>query len=168
MHAKNLAFVVHRTPSRIRIKIPDRQRETTYFEALKGALLKHPDILGVHINPLIASVIIECRAEFQLTADNEFHGLRFTAGEIFAPQDYYSINSVQLAHGRRLAALLGPLLVAIATRQLGVQLAEWIIQAFLQAAARELDRPSTHRQALVRHEGLVVAVKEPERPSGLH
>ena len=27
MHAKNLAFVVHRTPSRIRIKIPDRQRQ---------------------------------------------------------------------------------------------------------------------------------------------
>jgi hypothetical protein len=169
MHAQNLAFVAHRTSSRIRIKIPDRQRHRAYFEALKRALLDHPDILDVRVNPLTASVIIECRAGFQLTVDNNFHGLKFAATEVFAPLDYYSISSVRLAHGMRLS--VGQLLLAIATRQLGMQLGEWIIQVILQAAAREVDRPTISRQALVRHEGLVVAMttdNEPERPSGLH
>jgi hypothetical protein len=164
MHAQDLAFVAHRTPSRIRIKIPDRQRHNAYFDALKRALLDHPDVLGVHVNPLTASIIVECRAGFQLTESSDFPGVKIAAAEIFAPPHYHHGNDPRLAHRMRLS-LLGPLLIAIATRQLGVQLAEWLMQALLQGAARELNGPAADQHALVRYQALLIAMaKEPERP----
>ena len=76
MHAASRAFVVHCTPTRIRIKIPERQRQEAYFAALRRALLQHPDVLGVHANPLAASVVIECRDGFAfLTQNHHFPGL---------------------------------------------------------------------------------------------
>ena len=55
MHASDLAFIVHRTSTRIRIKIPGRRGEKSYFEALKGALLAHQDVLEVEATPLTAA-----------------------------------------------------------------------------------------------------------------
>ena len=76
MHAASRAFVVHCTPTRIRIKIQERQRQEAYFAALRRALLQHPDVLGVHANPLAASVVIECRDGFAfLTQNHHFPGL---------------------------------------------------------------------------------------------
>src|SRR5215471_10880523 len=87
MHARTRAFVAHRTPTRIRIKIPDRQRQEAYFAALERVLIQHPNIVRVDSNPLTASVIIECREGFELTPQHrQFLGLEIReAKEIGQP-----------------------------------------------------------------------------------
>src|SRR5919204_2729520 len=82
MHAQTPAFVVHRTPTRIRIKIPKRRRQQAYFAALARVLAEHPDIIRVHANPLTAGVIIECRKGFDLTAQHR----RFLGLEMLQPK----------------------------------------------------------------------------------
>jgi hypothetical protein len=76
MRAASRAFVVHRTPTRLRIKIPERQMQDAYFAALRRALLQHADVLAVQTNALAASVVIECRdGSAFLTRNHRFPGL---------------------------------------------------------------------------------------------
>ena len=169
MHAKSLAFVVHRTPTRIRIKIPGRQRQENYFEALKRVLSEHPDVLGVHANPLTASVVIECREGFDLTA----HGPRFLGVEVL-PANASGPASGQPRHLMRLddevntiskgaigfAALVLKLIVAIATKQLGAQLIEWVVEAFIRAAMHDANRTVARRRVPIAPAMLLVATAE--------
>ena len=169
MHAKSLAFVVHRTPTRIRIKIPGRQRQENYFETLKRVLLEHPDVLGVHANPLTASVVIECREGFDLTV----HGPRFLGAEVL-PTNASGRASGQLRHLMRLdnevntiskgaigfAALVLKLIVAIATKQLGAQLIEWVVEAFIRAAIHDANRTVARRRVPIASPMLLVATAE--------
>jgi hypothetical protein len=149
MHAASRAFVVHCTPTRIRIKIPERQRQEAYFTALRRALLQHPDVLGVHANPLTASVVIECRDGFAfLTQNHHFPGLELRPVQTQGP----ARNQLPtLTHGPDsghssptgtigLAAVLIKLLVALATKQLGAQLIDWVVAAVVRAASAERDR----------------------------
>lgn len=166
MHAKSLAFVVHRTPTRIRIKIPGRQRQENYFETLKRVLLEHPDILGVHANPLTASVLIECREGFDLTVP-------FLGAEVL-PTNASGPASGQLRHLMRLdnevntisksaigsAALVLKLIVAIATKQLGAQLIEWVVEAFIRAAMHDANRTVARRRRPIASPMLLVATAE--------
>jgi hypothetical protein len=86
MHASDLVFIVHRTSTRIRIKIPGRRGQKSYFEALKGALLAHPDVPEVEATLLTSSVIINCRAAFALvTQDQQFPRLKITPADVLAP-----------------------------------------------------------------------------------
>lgn len=154
MHAQTRAFVVHRTPTRIRIKIPQRQRQQAYFAALERVLVEHPDVVRVHSNPLTAGVIIVCRKGFDLTAQHRrFLGLQMlerlpTSGcpaPMAQPNDGMDglLPTVTLASG----AL--KLIVAAITKQVGVQLVEWVIDAIVQAARHEAQRRAIGRQALL-------------------
>jgi hypothetical protein len=153
MHAADRALVVHRTATRIRIKIPQRQRQDAYFAALRRALLQHPDVLGVHVNPLAASVAIECRDGFAfLTQDHRFAGLELRPvqahalgllgpGSSLVGASAYSLGRDTGEVGAvGLAAPLIKLLVALATKQLGAQLIEWALAAVVAAATGEARR----------------------------
>jgi hypothetical protein len=162
MHAANRAFVVHCTPTRVRIKIPERQRQEAYFAALRHALLQHPNVLGVHANPLAASVVIECRDGFAfLTQNHRFPGLELRPVQTRAPaQNQLPTLTGGPDSGRcsrtgtiGLAAVLIKLLVALATRQLGAQLIDWVVAAAVRAATPE-------RERLARLPMLLVAVAE--------
>jgi hypothetical protein len=144
MSSRNWAFVVHRTPTRLRIKIPERRRQVAYFAALRRVLVEHPDVVGVEVNPLTASVVINCRPGFDLTAPgNRFLGLQVALGGSAAP----SAGQTWLrpaALDRRIRTLSGgelglvafiiKLVVAIVTKQLGPQLIEWGAEALVRAA----------------------------------
>lgn len=162
MHALTRAFVVHRTATRIRIKIPQRRRQQAYFAALERVLVEHPDVVRVHSNPLTAGVIIECRKGFDLTAEHR----RFLGLEMHETKGVLSM-------GARLASIARPndgidtlpgaltfasvtlkFIVAITTKQVGVQLIEWVIDAIVQAARHE-----AHRRA-IGHQPLLVAPSE--------
>jgi hypothetical protein len=133
MHAASRAFVVHCTPTRIRIKIPERQRQEAYFAALRRALLQHPDVLGVHANPLAASVVIECRDGFAFLTQNARNQLpTLTRG----PDSGHSAPTGTIG----LAAVLIKLLVALATKQLGAQVIDWVVAAVVRAASAERHR----------------------------
>ena len=138
MHAASRAFVVHCTPTRIRIKIPERQRQEAYFAALRRALLQHPDVLGVHANPLAASVVIECRDGFAfLTRNHHFPGLELRPVQTQGPARNQLPTLTRGPDSIGLAAVLIKLLAALATKQLGAQLIDWVVAAVVRAASAE-------------------------------
>jgi len=67
MDARSRAFVVHRTPQRIRIKIPRWERQDHDFAALQRALERCPGVVSVRVNALVGSVVIHCHDEFEIT-----------------------------------------------------------------------------------------------------
>jgi hypothetical protein len=157
MSSKSWAFVVHRTPTRLRIKIPERRRQVAYFAALRRVLVEHPDVVQVEVNPLTASVVINCRPGFDLTAPgNRFLRLKVAPAGSVAP----SAGEAWLhpaALDRRIRTLSGgeigliafiiKLVVAIVTKQLGPQLIEWGAEALVRAATQ----PARYTIALSRH-----------------
>lgn len=156
MHAQSRTFVVHRTPTRIRIKIPNRRKQQAYFESLERVLHQHSDVLQVHSNPLTAGVIIECRKDFELTVQHRrFLGLEMEPDGILLANSWSGCDSRQ-NEGMKVspgaltfAALILKLVVAITTRQTGVQLIEWIIDACVQAAQREAQGRAARQRALL-------------------
>src|SRR5215470_3284185 len=68
MDAGNRAFVVHRTPHRIRIKIPRWERQDCYFAALQRVLERRPGVVSVRVNALVASIVIHCRDGFEIAS----------------------------------------------------------------------------------------------------
>jgi hypothetical protein len=147
MYAKSRAFIVHRTPCRLRIKIPERQRQLSYFTALQRILVSQPHVLSVEVNPLAASVVINCRPGFDLsTLHNRFIGL-----QVLPPPNAGSAarqvcrRAVELNAAIRafsggdvgLASFIIKLVIAIATKQVGAQLIEWAAEALVQAAKQQ-------------------------------
>jgi hypothetical protein len=157
MHAQTRAFVVHRTPTRIRIKIPKRRGEQAYFAALERVLGEHPDVLRVHVNPLTAGVIIECRKGFDLTAQHRrFLGLEILEPKGIAPASSWpgyearpndAIDALPAA--LTFASVTLKLIVAITTKQVAVQLIEWVIDAFVQAARYEAQGRAARREPVL-------------------
>jgi hypothetical protein len=169
MYAASRAFVVHCTATRIRIKIPERQRQEAYFAALQRALLQHPDVLGVRTNPLAASVAIECRHGMAFLSQNQ----RFPGVELMPVQAHAIARSRLPTFARGpdggdpsptgtigFAAVLIKLLVALATRQLAAQLIDWVVAAVVRAATHEASWMSARGQALAPPPMLLVAVAE--------
>ena len=163
MHARTRAFVAHRTPTRIRIKVPDRQRQEAYFAALERVLIQHPNIMRVDSNPLTASVIIECREGFELTAQQrQFLGLEIRDAKDIGRDIGQPSYVVQASNGTATlsengftcAVLILKLIVVISTRQFGVQLIEWFIEACVQ-----ISRQEARRRAALRQPFLVAPVK---------
>jgi hypothetical protein len=147
MYAKSRAFIVHRTPTRLRIKIPGRQRQVSYFTALQRVLVSHPKVLNVEVNPLTAGVVINCRPGFDLsTWDNRFIGLEvLPPPKADSPARRVCSRAAVLDNGIRafsggemgLASFIIKLVIAIATKQVGVQLIEWGAEALVRAARQQ-------------------------------
>lgn len=52
------AHVVHHIPGRVRLRIPAKRRDHTYFADVKAKLESVPSIHGVEVNPASASVLV--------------------------------------------------------------------------------------------------------------
>lgn len=52
------AAVAHRSRGRVRIKVPSKKGDQSYFSLLRERLLKHPGIKEVKVNPTTASALI--------------------------------------------------------------------------------------------------------------
>lgn len=52
------AYVTHRTPERLRLRIPARRGNEAFFAALRGALQDHARVAAVAVNPLTASALL--------------------------------------------------------------------------------------------------------------
>ncbi len=162
MHADSRAFVVHRTKTRIRIKIPERQRQEAYFAAMQRALLQHSDVLRVHVNALTASVVIECKDGFAfLTKNHRFPGLELLPIEILP-----AVGACRAGTGHSwpagetgVAMILIKLLVALATRQPGTLLIGWIFAAVARTVSDEARR-TAEAQRLLPASTLLVALAE--------
>ena len=146
MDAGSRAFVVHRTPQRIRIKIPRWKRQNRDFAALQRALEKCPGVVCVRVNALVASVVIHCGDEFEVTSIRHcFVGL-----ELVLPASGPGPWARQMVpaqrihdHSTRAISLVGlavKLTIAIATRRLDTLIRELILEAAVQALVQQLYR----------------------------
>jgi hypothetical protein len=62
---RETAYVTHRTAHRLRIKIPARRHDATFFGDLQRQLIERPLVVAVDVNPLTASVLIRHRGAFE-------------------------------------------------------------------------------------------------------
>jgi hypothetical protein len=51
-------FVTHQTPNRLRVKIPAKKGDATFFGGLKELLSRYPGIDQVEVNPVTGSVLL--------------------------------------------------------------------------------------------------------------
>lgn len=72
------AHIAHRTPHRLRIRIPSKKGDGDYFAALRAFLLEAGHADRVEVNPLTASVLIESSRGVEAFAEPG------TAGEWYA------------------------------------------------------------------------------------
>jgi hypothetical protein len=117
------------------MKIPHRQRQEAYFAALKRDVAKHPDVVAVHVNALTASMVIECGNSLELLG-GILNLKAWSYSKANHPRaddlnDPYTVGAIGLV------GILIKIIVAIATKQLGAQLIEWVVAAAAQSARRE-------------------------------
>jgi hypothetical protein len=126
--------------------------------------MQHPDVFGVHVNPLAASVVIECRDGFELGGRNpRFPGLEVLAAEPHALTPFvggHDRSKPDPADTLGFVELIIKLIVALTTKQLGGQLIEWVVAAVVQAARHEADVVAARRQAPGRPQVLLLASAE--------
>src|SRR5258707_8586220 len=146
MDARSRAFVVHRTPQRIRIKIPRWVRQDHDFAAMQRALERCPGVVSVRVNALVDSVVIHCHDEFEITSVRHcFVGL-----ELVVPASGPGPWARQIAPAQRihdhstgaisLVGLVVKLTIAIATRRLDTLIRELILEAAVHALVQQLYR----------------------------
>jgi hypothetical protein len=146
MDAGSRAFVVHLTPHRVRIKIPQWRRQDDKFAALQRLLEMRPGVVCVRVNALAASIVIHCRSGFEIASVRDcFVGL-----ELVLPPGGSTAWARQIASTRRirnvsqssnyLVGFFARLLIAIATRRLDAVLRELILEAAVQTLVQQLHR----------------------------
>jgi hypothetical protein len=146
MDARGRAFVVHRTPQRIRIKIPRWERQNRDFAALQQALERCPGVVAVRVNTLVASVVIHCGDEFEIMSVRHcFVGLELVLPAPGAGPWARQIAPAQRIHGHStpgisLVGLVVKLTIAIATRRLDALIRGLILEAAVQALVQQLYR----------------------------
>jgi hypothetical protein len=148
MDARSRAFVVHRTPQRIRIKIPRWERQDDNFAALRRALGKCPGVVCVRVNALAASIVIHCGDEFEIASVRHcFVGLELVLPASVPPGGPWArqIAPAQRIHDHStraisLVGLVVKLTIAIAMRRPDALIKELILEAAVQALVRQLYR----------------------------
>jgi hypothetical protein len=143
LNAAACAVVVHRTPHRIRIKIPGWERRNADFAALRGKLEMCPGVTHVHVNALVASIVIRCRDGFQIASAR----LCFTGLELVLPVSATAgvrrrMRQIAVPNraSHQLAALAVELAIAVWARRLEGLIIEWILRAAVRALLRRLPR----------------------------
>ena len=144
MYANCRAFVVHRTPTRLRIKIPEWRHQDANFAELRRTLVNDPDVLEVDVNPVAASMVVRCRPCFDMrTVASWFPWVELQATEQPVPDrepvgaESQGRSGPVSADQIGLALLLVKLLAGVATNQIGAQLIAWIVDAFMHAARQQ-------------------------------
>src|SRR5215475_11743385 len=144
MDATNRAFVVHLTPPRIRIKIPQRERQDAYFATVQRALERHSGVVFVRVNPLVGSVVIHCLDGFAIASVGHcFAGLELVLPPCGSAARH-NVRAQRFHNGSegsiRLASLIVKLTIAIATRQFEALIRELILEAAVQPLVQQLYR----------------------------
>jgi hypothetical protein len=161
MDARSRAFVVHRTPQRIRIKIPRWERQDRDFAVLQRALERCSGVVCVRVNALVASVVIHCCDGFEITSVRHcFVGLELVLPASGRGPWARQIASVQRVHGHFTSFLVGlvvKLTIAIATRRLDMLIRELILEAAARALVQQLYRKRMQSLRLEPPRALLVA-----------
>jgi hypothetical protein len=78
-----MARICHLTARRMRVKIPDKRRDTAFFDDIVGRLSRRQDVERVEANPLTASILVYCSDSQKLLTDmtprNDLFAIDFSA-----------------------------------------------------------------------------------------
>lgn len=58
MIAPAQAYISHQAPGRLRLKVPERRRDRSYFNLLQERLAGMPGVTGAEANPLTGSILV--------------------------------------------------------------------------------------------------------------
>ncbi len=156
--------MVHRTPQRIRVKIPQWRRHDDNLAALQRALERRRDVVCVRVNVLAASIVIHCREGFEIASVRDcFTGLELVLAASGSDARARQIVPAQrIRDGSRssicLFSLVVRLLIAIATGRIEALLREMILEAAAQMLVQRLHRKLTTQLETPR--ALLVAAAE--------
>jgi len=157
------AQLVHRTSSRIRVRIPARRNDHAYFRQLQQRLIGSLGVTAVEVNPLTASVLIEHNCEFKLATFRAVGvELAFDAhgGEDHSLH-HRSPARTQCGDGEDLLWILAKLAYAAMTGRLWSHILEqvvgWCAQALIEAVLQPPHAPAD-----------VVRMALPPRPMQQH
>jgi len=165
MDGKSRAFVVHRTAHRVRIRIPRWQRHHDNFALLQQALESRAGVLCVRVNPLAASIVINCSDGLEIASVRDwFAGLELQLAPCGLPARTRQIAPAQgVRHGSRGAGFIGlfvRLVIAIATKQFEAMFRELILEAAAQVLVRRLHRRLMGPTRSAAPQALLAAVAE--------
>ncbi|MEN6441652.1 MAG: HMA2 domain-containing protein [Syntrophobacter sp.] len=73
---ENEAYITHRTPERLRIRIPSRKGNGPYFETLRAECLAIPGVKHAEANPVTGSILLHLRSEITIQEVSAFLKLR--------------------------------------------------------------------------------------------
>ena len=160
--------MVHLTPHRIRIKIPQREREDAYFATLQRLIERRPGVVCVRVNALVASLVIHCRDGFDIASVRHcFAGLELILPPRSSPAGLWArqIAPAQRSRDRSkssigLVAFVVNLTIAIATRRFEALIRELILEAAVQVLVRQLYRRPTQSPRLAPPQALLAAAAE--------
>lgn len=134
--------VVHRTPTRMRIRVPKRLTREPHASLLERIFLENGDVLKVEFRPVTGSVILHGRRPFDLTTKQRLClGLARPEQRLIRPvsQGREAVPKWDApSSALTFAAISYKLAVAVATKQVGPQLIEWLIECFIHAGKRRL------------------------------
>lgn len=124
--ARERACVVHRTPKRLRMKVPPRRHDEAFFAGLQQELIKQRGIISVDLNSLTGSVVIvhdgtlDPRPKKRQPRQGRASQVNFAAGRGSTESSNRDAN---------LASLAIKLVLAAITRELGSLIVELILIA---------------------------------------
>ena len=155
--------MVHLTPHRIRVKIPQWQRRDDNFAALQRALERRPGVVFVRVNALVASIVIHCRDGFEIASVRDcVAGLEWVLPPSGSTARARQIASAQRVGdgsetSSRLVAFAVRLLIAIATRRVEAVLRELILETAVRLLVQPLHRKLMASPRLEAPRALLVA-----------
>jgi Heavy metal associated domain 2 len=139
MHFQISAHVVHRTPGRLRIKIPAARNQVAFFANLQRQLAGAEGISSVTVNPAAASLVVIHDSGVDPLA--VCRGIPYLAFESSVHADVASGRELDLVF------LLAKLLPFVFARHPAAQLAEVIAEPVLRAVVGAMTRPQSHRRS---------------------
>ena len=145
------AHIVHRTATRLRVRVPARRFDHAYFQQLEARLADCAGVRSVEANPLTSSVLIEHDVEFCVSAFGAL-GLALGIGEPGAGRqghsDYRAVLHRAMAkrdEGSDAHLALAKLVFAAATGRIWSHVIElivgWCAEALIEAVLQPM-RPS--------------------------
>lgn len=93
------ATIEHSMPGRLRVKVPHRRGDVSYFRSAMEKLSKHPKIAGLRANPVTGSILIQHETDLPSIRDIAAEGDLFDLQEQSAPPTVRPARAVRVSEG---------------------------------------------------------------------
>ena len=142
-NGKNCAYVLHRTATRLRIRVPGRRHDHAFFDNLRRKLTEHDEVLAVEVNTLTASVLIVHGRCFGLDALRRI-GIHVALDTVACHAPLHAsptFKHLDENNGKEVLSVLAKLVYAAVTGRLGAQILELVLEWCLGAVIDLMLRP---------------------------